>query len=63
MRPYSSTGGFGIGGWLTRPRTGPVVRRLVVGHGYGGRDEPDFDIQVSQTAVLYLCFRWLSRST
>jgi cephalosporin-C deacetylase len=34
----------------------------VVGHGYGGRDRPDFDLPVRETAVLFPCFRGLSRS-
>ncbi len=59
---YPSTDAFPIGGWLMRPRSGPVRRGLVVGHGYGGRDGPDFDIPVTETAVLFPCFRGLSRS-
>jgi cephalosporin-C deacetylase len=59
---YASTDEFQIGGWLLLPRAGTVRRGLVVGHGYGGRDEPDFDIPVQETAVLFPCFRGLSRS-
>jgi cephalosporin-C deacetylase len=59
---YSSTDAFQIGGWLLVPRDGAVKRGLVVGHGYGGRDQPDFDIPVKETAVLFPCFRGLSRS-
>ena len=59
---FISTGGFPIGGWLMLPREGAVRRGLVVGHGYGGRDAPDFDIPVRETAVLFPCFRGLSRS-
>jgi len=59
---YVSTDGFDIGGWLLLPRKGAVRRGLVVGHGYGGRDQPDFDIPVRDTAVLFPCFRGLSRS-
>ncbi|WEZ82886.1 acetylxylan esterase [Rhizobium sp. 32-5/1] len=59
---YTSTGGFTIGGWLLLPREGTIRRGLVVGHGYGGRDAPDFDIPVEETAVLFPCFRGLSRS-
>ncbi|MBZ5759177.1 MULTISPECIES: acetylxylan esterase [Rhizobium] len=60
---YTSTGGFPIGGWLLLPRTGPVRRGLVVGHGYGGRDQPDYDLPVEETALLFPCFRGLSRSS
>jgi cephalosporin-C deacetylase len=59
---YTSTDEFPIGGWLMLPREGAVRRGLVVGHGYGGRDGPDFDIPVKETAVLFPCFRGLARS-
>ncbi|HTO32324.1 MAG TPA: acetylxylan esterase [Pararhizobium sp.] len=59
---YISTGGFQISGWLLLPRKGTVRRGLVVGHGYGGRDQPDFEIPVEETAVLFPCFRGLSLS-
>lgn len=59
---YASTGGFPIGGWLLLPRGQAIRRGLVVGHGYGGRDQPDFDLPVEETAVLFPCFRGLSRS-
>ncbi|CAN7642135.1 acetylxylan esterase [Rhizobium rhizogenes] len=59
---YSSTGSFPIGGWLLLPRKGQVRRGLVVGHGYGGRDLPDFDLPVKETAILFPCCRGLSRS-
>jgi cephalosporin-C deacetylase len=60
---YTSTGEFQIGGWLLLPREGTFRRGLVAGHGYGGRDQPDFDIPVTETAVLFPCFRGLSRSS
>jgi cephalosporin-C deacetylase len=59
---YTSTGPFQIGGWLLLPRGAQVRRGLVVGHGYGGRDLPDFDLPVEETAILFPCFRGLSRS-
>ncbi|MGX2042211.1 acetylxylan esterase [Methylocaldum sp. MU1018] len=59
---YRSTDDFIIGGWLLSPRRGPVRRALVVGHGYGGRDAPDFDLPVDEAAVLFPCFRGLSSS-
>lgn len=59
---YTSTGALEIGGWLLLPRNAQVRRGLVVGHGYGGRDQPDFDLPVEETAVLFPCFRGLSLS-
>ncbi|MET0358399.1 MAG: acetylxylan esterase [Pararhizobium sp.] len=60
---YTSTDGFRIGGWLLVPHHGTVRRGLVVGHGYGGRDQPDLDLPVEDTAILFPCFRGLSRSS
>ncbi|PDT09861.1 alpha/beta hydrolase [Rhizobium sp. J15] len=59
---YRSTGEFRIGGWLLLPREGKVRRGLVVGHGYGGRDRPDFDLPVEETALVFPCCRGLSLS-
>jgi cephalosporin-C deacetylase len=59
---YTSTDGFQIGGWLLVPQGEKIRRGLVVGHGYGGREQPDFDLPVAETALLFPCFRGLSRS-
>lgn len=59
---YTSTDGFTIAGWLIEPRHGRVTRGLVVGHGYGGRGGPEFDVPVRDAAILFPCFRGLSRS-
>ncbi|MFS8049775.1 acetylxylan esterase [Rhizobium sp. BR 314] len=59
---YMSTNSFQINGWLLLPRHGQVRRGLVVGHGYGGREQPDFDLPLEETAVLFPCFRGLSLS-
>jgi cephalosporin-C deacetylase len=59
---YRSTDGFVIGGWALAPKHGPVRRGVVVGHGYGGREGPDFHLPVSDTVFLFPCFRGLSRS-
>jgi cephalosporin-C deacetylase len=59
---YLSTGGVEIGGWLLIPADGKVSRGLVIGHGYGGRDAPDEPIGMTETAILFPCFRGLGRS-
>lgn len=59
---YRSTDGFDIGGWVAVPKQGPVRRGVIVGHGYGGRDGPDFNIPIADAAYLFPCFRGLSRS-
>ncbi len=59
---YRSTNDVEIGGWLLIPRRAPVTCGLVVGHGYGGRDGPDFHWPIPGAALLFPCFRGLSRS-
>lgn len=59
---YRSTDDFTIGGWLLLPQGRPMRRGVVVGHGYGGRDAPDFDLPVEDAGFLFPCFRGLSRS-
>lgn len=59
---YTSTGNFEIGGWLLIPKYTPVSRGLIVGHGYSGRDQPDSHLPVSGAALMFPCFRGLSRS-
>ena len=38
---YTSTDRFPIRGWLLLPKSGIIKRGFIIGHGYGGRDEPD----------------------
>lgn len=59
---YTSTDGFEIGGWALTPIDEEVQRCLVVGHGYGGRDEPDPHLPFEKTALLFPCSRGISRS-
>ncbi|MFC9034700.1 acetylxylan esterase [Streptomyces arboris] len=41
---YTSVGGVRLGGWLALPAEGPVRYGFVVGHGYGGRQDPGRDL-------------------
>ncbi len=59
---YHSTQGVILGGWLLVPADGIVERACIVGHGYGGRDAPDFDLPFARTALLFPCCRGLGRS-
>lgn len=59
---YQSSDGFTIGGWLLEPEHQPVKQCIVVGHGYGGRDQPDYHFNIPETAFLFPCFRGISRS-
>lgn len=59
---YRSADGLILGGWALLPRFGDVRSVWVVGHGYGGRDEPDWDWPLLDGAVLFPCFRGMGRS-
>jgi cephalosporin-C deacetylase len=59
---YRSTEAFDISGWALIPKHQPVTRGIVVGHGYGGRESPDFHLPIPNAAFLFPCFRGLSRS-
>lgn len=59
---FDSLDGARIGGWLTRPRQERVERGAVVGHGYGGREGPDFHLPARRTAAIFPCARGISRS-
>ncbi len=59
---YQSTDSFSIGGWLLTPKASRPRKGMVIGHGYGGRDAPDFDFPSRDTAFIFPCFRGLSRS-
>ena len=58
---YSSTAGV-INGWLLTPENQQIKKAIVVGHGYGGREQPDYHLQIPETALLFPCFRGISRS-
>ncbi|MEZ5583005.1 MAG: acetylxylan esterase [Candidatus Competibacteraceae bacterium] len=53
---------FRVRGWVLLPRHEPIERGVVIGHGYGGRDGPDWDIPIARAAMIFPCARGLSRS-
>jgi cephalosporin-C deacetylase len=59
---FDSLDGFRVGGWLTLPVDGDVRTGLVAGHGYAGRDEPDYGFQYRHTAAIFPCGRGFNRS-
>jgi cephalosporin-C deacetylase len=59
---YRSTGDFTIRGWLAEPADSAVVRGLILGHGYGGCEGPELSLAIDGTALVFPCFRGLSRS-
>ncbi|QEU92060.1 acetylxylan esterase [Streptomyces kanamyceticus] len=56
---YASVGGVRVGGWLVLPDDGPVEHGFVIGHGYGGRDQPgpDVPLPLPRSAALLPCVR------
>ena len=59
---YTSTDNFPIRGWLLLPKSGIIKRGFIIGHGYGGRDGPDYHLPFKDSALLFLCFRGLALS-
>jgi len=59
---YQSTDSIQIGGWCLKPMKGTVERVMVILHGYGGRDVPDFHWEFKNTALLFPCLRGMGRS-
>jgi cephalosporin-C deacetylase len=57
-----SFGGVRIGGWIVEPADGVWQRGVVAGHGYGGREQPDFDIPGPPAVVIFPCIRGFNRS-
>jgi cephalosporin-C deacetylase len=59
---YLSTDNFPVRGWLLLPNTGVIKRGFIIGHGYGGRNAPDFHLPFNDAALLFPCFRGLGLS-
>ena len=62
MLSYTSTDNIIIQAWLLVPTSGVIKRGFVVGHGYGGREEPDYHLPFKDAALLFPCFRGLALS-
>ncbi len=54
---YRSWDGFRTGAWLVEPENDPPKGLMVVGHGYGGRETPEFGWTRRGYAALYVCAR------
>ncbi|WNI29495.1 acetylxylan esterase [Streptomyces sp. ITFR-6] len=56
---FTSVGGVRLGGWLVLPADGPVRHGFVIGHGYGGRQEPgpDVPLPLPGSAAILPCVR------
>lgn len=60
---FDSLGRRRIGAWMTVPRGNPPERGLVIGHGYGGREGPDFDLPGPECVAIFPCARGIGRSS
>ncbi|MFD7497646.1 acetylxylan esterase [Streptomyces sp. NPDC059832] len=56
---FTSVGGVRLGGWLALPAEGSAEYGFVIGHGYGGRDEPgpDVPLPLPRAAAILPCVR------
>lgn len=52
---FDTWGGYRIGAWVVSPAEGEPVCGAVVGHGYGGREGPDFDLPIDRAAAIFPC--------
>lgn len=59
---WDSWEGLRVGGWISVPVDGQFERGVVVGHGYGGRSEPQITIDGSPAAIISPCARGFHRS-
>ncbi|MFV0337980.1 MAG: acetylxylan esterase [Chthoniobacterales bacterium] len=57
-----SLGGFRIGGWIIEPADGKWERGIVMGHGYGGRAEPELSTYGPPAVLIQPCMRGFHRS-
>lgn len=56
---FTSVGGVRLGGWLALPAEGAAEHGFVIGHGYGGRQEPgsDLPLPLPRSAAILPCVR------
>lgn len=59
---FISTNEITIKGWLLVPVEGSVKRAFVIGHGYAGRDGPDYHLLFPHAAIYFPCCRGISES-
>lgn len=59
---YDSLGAVRIGAWVTIPTSGEFHGGTVVGHGYGGREAPNFDLPLPPGPAIFFCARGFHRS-
>jgi cephalosporin-C deacetylase len=59
---FQSTGTITINGWVLIPKNKTPTGVLIVGHGYGGCDEPNGRVPCNDFIYVYICYRGISKS-
>jgi len=59
---FNAHDGLRLHGWLTLPKSGPVRRAFISGHGYGGRTEPESWLPAEDAAGFFPSARGISTS-
>ena len=59
---YHGTDGVELGGWMLLPRYQTATHIWVMGHGYGGREAPDWSWPLHDAALFFPCARGFGRS-
>ena len=59
---YDSLDGFRVGGWITVPINRTPRHGIVVGHGYGGREAPEYGPVFAGAVAIFPCARGFQRS-
>ena len=59
---FSGADGVKLGGWVLLPRYQAATHIWVVGHGYGGREAPDWHWPLHDAALIFPCARGFGRS-
>jgi cephalosporin-C deacetylase len=59
---YRGADGVLLGGWMLLPRYQAANHVWVIGHGYGGRDSPDWSWPMHDAALFFPCARGFGRS-
>jgi cephalosporin-C deacetylase len=59
---YRGADGAELGGWMLLPRYQAATHIWVIGHGYGGREQPDWSWPLHDAALFFPCARGFGRS-
>ncbi|MEW5837459.1 MAG: acetylxylan esterase [Pseudomonadota bacterium] len=59
---FCAADGVELGGWVLLPRYQAATHVWVVGHGYGGREAPDWHWPLHDAALIFPCARGFGRS-